>query len=127
MAKKPTKKAIVLSAEEIAMQLGEVRTRMAADKLLDKALTDALKVALKREQITRAGNYKRDTSITFKVIAEELALPFALERGLVKIATGDVHELFRRDVTLRFEDPTKYGFESTTSEKIVPIRKAKAD
>ena len=126
MAKKKTKKTTEeeQSALGIATLLAEVRARMAVDKALDKTLTEALKKALEREQITHAGNYKRDTATSFKVVEEKLALPFAMERGLVKISTADVHELFRRDVTLRFEDPARYGFASTTTTKIVPIRKS---
>lgn len=115
------------SAEELATLLGEVRTRIAADKKLDETLTKVFKLALEREKIRKAGNYALTKSTTFKVAVEELALPFALERGLVKIDTGKIHDVFRMDASLRFEDPERYGFEAVTQERIVPMKKSDAE
>lgn len=117
MAKKPKNQ----TAEEIALKLADVRTRMAADKALDKVLTTAFKEALGREQKDRAGNYKVTTSSVFKVISEDLALPFALQRGLVNIDVAKAHAVFRLDPTLRMADPQTYGFELAPQTKVVPI------
>lgn len=114
-----------LTALQIANKIEEVRTRMRADKAIDTALTLDFKEALKRENRTFAGNYKVTTSTGFKVAVEELALPFALQRGLVKIDTAKAHKIFNMDASLRFADPMQYGFEVTTTMKIDPIKKVK--
>lgn len=121
MAKPKTKKTKVqASADDIAVQLGDVRTRMAKDKVLNDALTKAFKEALAVEGRNEAGNYHLSKATTFKVAVEELALPFALQRGLVKIDTGKVHDVFRLDEGLRFQDPEQFGFEETTVTRVVP-------
>lgn len=116
-----TKKPKKESALVIATQLAEVRERMAYDAGLNKALTAALKEALGKEGKKEAGNYHLVKSSKFEVIAEELALPFALERGATKIDTSKIKKIFQLDTNLRFEDPNKFGFEVVTSEKIAPI------
>lgn len=119
MAKPKTKKT-KLTAEEIGTKLAEIRGRMAKDKVLNDALTRDFKEALAVEGLREAGGYHVSKSSSFKVIAEELAMPFALQRGLVKIDTSQVREVFRLDQALRFENPERFGFESTTIERVVP-------
>lgn len=115
------KKTKILSAEEIADALERVRTRMAKDKTLNEKLTADFKEALNKEQVTSAGNYRLTQSQVFKVAIEELALPFAIERGLAKVDTARAHEVFKLDPALRFEDPARYGFEVAWLQKVVPI------
>lgn len=119
---KTKKKSTKQSAEELAILLAEVRSRMAQDKTLNDALTADFKKALIREGVSEAGNYQLTKATTFKVVTPELAIPFALERNLVKIDTGAVHDVFRMDEKLRFEDPSRFGFESVLQERVVPIK-----
>lgn len=119
MAKK-TKK--IRKASIIAEELAIVRVRMALDKPLNETLTKEFKAALRHEGINEAGNYHITKSDSYKVVIEELALPFALQRNLVKVDTSKVKEVFRLDENLRFKDPQEFGFEIVTSEKISPIK-----
>ncbi len=123
MARKATKKKVagVRSAEEVAAELGKVRTEMAALKTLNDSLTKEFKKALIVEQLPFAGNYHITRATIFKVAIPELALPFAIERRLVKVDTALVHDVFKLDAELRFKDPGLYGFEVATQERVTPI------
>ena len=123
MAKKPAKAKVVKdTALDLAEKLADVRSRMAIDKRLNDALTVEFKKALKKEGLTKAGNYRLEQSNVYKVALEELALPFALQRNLVKVDTSKIREVFRLDNELRFKDPTEFGFAVSTVEKVSPIR-----
>ncbi len=125
---KQTRKAKNLkirSADEIAADLAEVRSRLAVDKVLNETLTKEFKIALGIEGINHAGNYHLDKSTAFRVIADDLALPFALQRNLVKVDVSKVHDVFRRDAELRFKDPSEFGFESYEIVKVNPVRGSK--
>lgn len=119
MAKK-TKKTKIRPAIEVANDLTEVRARMATDKALNDSLTKEFKAALYNEERKEAGDYHLTTSTTYKVAVEELALPFALLRNLVKVDTSKVRAVFRLDSELRAMDPAKFGFEVVTQEKVTP-------
>lgn len=119
MAKK-TKKAVAPAADLIAEELELVRRSIADMKTHERDLTRTLLRELHEEQRSEAGNYHIVKADTFKVTVEELALPFALERGLTKIDTAKVKKVFQLDTTLRFADPSKFGFEVVTQEKIAP-------
>lgn len=123
MAKK-TKKTKLRSAVEVAEELAVVRARMAVDKPLNEALTKEFKAALQQEGTEVAGNYHLVKSDSFRVAVEELALPFALQRNLVKVDTAKVKDVFRLDDQLRFKDPAMFGFEVVTQEKVSPIKGA---
>lgn len=123
MAKKTKKN----SPEVTAVHLGDVRKQIAELKTVERELTKELLSSLHEKGLTEAGDYRIVKADTFKVIAEELALPFALERGLTRIDTSKVKKVFQLDTTLRFADPTTYGFERVTQEKISPIRGAVGD
>lgn len=119
-----TKKTVetVFTASELAESLGVLRVGMARDKLLNEVLTKQFKAALAREGLTQAGNYHLVRSDTYKVVVEELALPFALQRNLVKVDTSRIRDVFRLDSQLRFQDPSQFGFEITTQERVVPLK-----
>ncbi len=128
MATKKTKKAEdPVSALALSQQLEDVRTKAAELKALNDKLTKAFKAALENEGISEAGNYRLERSTSFKVSVEELALPFALQRNLVKIDTAKVHEVFRLDADLRFKDPEQFGFAVVDTVRVAPIRGGKDD
>lgn len=116
------KKLANKSAVDIADELLTIRKTLTDYKKLDKELSGQLMTALKMEGIKQAGQYQISTSSAFKVVDEELAMQFALERGLAKIDTAKVHKVFQLDSNLRFDDPVKYGFEETTQEKLSPMK-----
>lgn len=118
------KKKKEATAEDIADRLEVVRLTIADNKKIERELTAHLLEKLHAEQKDRAGNYKITKADTYKVIAEELALPFALQRGLTKIDTSKVKKVFQLDNTLRFVDPATLGFEVVTQEKISPMKGA---
>ncbi len=128
MATKKTKKVEEpVSALVLSQQLEDVRTKAAELKTLNDKLTKAFKAALENEGINEAGNYRLERSTSFKVSVEELALPFALQRNLVKIDTAKVHEVFRLDADLRFKDPEQFGFAVVDTVRVAPIRGGKDD
>ncbi len=128
MATKTTKaKKKVPTAFELATDLLVVRKTIADNKKVEAVLAKQLLAAFKMEGITDAGEYSLTQSSGFKVAVEELALPFALERGLTTINVAKVHKVFQLDSNLRFEDPLKYGFEVITTEKITPRKGAYDD
>ena len=116
------KKKVRRTANDIADELEVVRMSMNDKKKIERKLTAELLDALHTEGKNEAGNYYISKSDTFKVIAEELALPFALQRGLTKIDTGKVRKVFQLDTSLRFTNPSEYGFEVVTMEKISPLK-----
>lgn len=125
MATKTTKaKKQKRSAFDLATELQVVRKTIADNKKVEAVLAKQLMEALKMEGINEAGEYSITKADVFKVAVEELALAFALDRGLTKIDTGKVKKVFQLDSNLRFEDPTKYGFEIVTQEKLTPKKGA---
>jgi hypothetical protein len=117
------KKTKIRKAEDIAAELGEVRAASAELKNRDTKLRTELLAALQNEGLTSAGKYQLTKVHTFKISVEELALQFAMERGLTKVDTAKVKQVFQLDSTLRFADPTKYGFEVVETVKIDPLSK----
>lgn len=115
MAKKKTEPEI-RKAIDIADDVAEVRGQMAELKKEDTMLTALLKEALHTEQKKEAGNYQLSTVVTLKVSDEKLAMPWATEKGAIKIDTAKVREILRHT----FDDPSKYGFAKVESERIVP-------
>lgn len=106
----------VRSAEDIALELGQVRLDAAVLVEKNKTLSAAFKAALARENITEAGNYKLSTVSTLQVVDTALALKWAEGKNVLVIDIKAAREALRRDLT----DSSKYGFAVVTSEKIVP-------
>lgn len=121
------KKEVLPNADEVADQLEIVRTAIAEKKLIERKLTAQLLEMLREIPDHKAGNYHITKADTFKVAVQELALPFALQRGLVTISTAKVHKTWQLDENLRFQDPATYGFEVVTQEKVSPIKGARDD
>lgn len=121
------KKIVNKDAIDIAGELLTVRKTLTQYKALDKELSAQLMTALKMEGKKTAGQYQISTSTSFKVVDEELALQFALARGLAKVDTAKVHKVFQLDSNLRFDDPVKYGFEVAEQEKLAPLKGSYSD
>lgn len=116
------KKIANKSALDIADELLTVRKTLTDYKKLDRELSAQLTTALKMEGIKEAGQYQLKSSTVFKVVDEELAMQFALARGIAKVDVSKAHKVFQLDSNLRFDDPTKYGFEETQQVKLAPLK-----
>ncbi len=120
MAKTKKQKEKV-SSSELANTLEDIRRNLADLRTQERLVTKSLLETLHQEGSTHAGNYHIVKADTFKVGDEELALSFALERGLTKIDVSKVKKVFQLDTNLRFQDPEQYGFSVVTQEKIAPV------
>ena len=115
---------------QVASELETVSERISDLEKVKKSLRDTLLVMLHeqgpdRQGKIRAGNYQLVRETDFKIADVAIALPFALSRDAIKVDVAKVHALFRKDELLRFDDPTKYGFEEVVSEKNSPIKTKK--